>query len=339
MNKISKTIKNPQRMFHFKQKFIKKINSDIATKGEKQLNTKNNVGSSSVKYLDKWIRKFRYKVNCGVNETKRLVRTEGKKNIQMKSFEQIGGKELKSFINMFSIQSMTALFVTGHLGNCQIPANTGNFFDAGQFGIDLHEQQKTPKEVASERYSFSCTTSDKCSPLKSSYSNNPISSTVVATNNRPEVIIKFPEFNTENEQKEYMRKYYLKNKEAYRIRQRIYQIKYRLMINRRNKLYKRKNSEKWNSQQRQYYEKNKEKVIETRREFYKTNREKWNEYQREKYAQNRERYKEYQKQYRQRQKEKLIQKKLDNELKVEEKTSVDSQQDQLSQYIKNDQVK
>ena len=158
--KISNTIKNPKGILNFKQKFTSSITKGV----EKQFNTRNNLGSSSVNYLGKeGIRNFKHKVPYGLNKSNRLAGTKGNKNIQMRSFEQIGGKELKPFVDMFSIKNMVSLLVTGHLGNQQLSAtaNAGNFFDAGKASIDLTEYKRTIESSSKDKSLFQ--NSDKAS--------------------------------------------------------------------------------------------------------------------------------------------------------------------------------
>ena len=70
---------------------------------EKYLRTRHNFGSKSVKYLgEEAIKKFKYIAPYTVRGIKQLVRTEGKQNVYMRSVAYMGGKELRSLINILS---------------------------------------------------------------------------------------------------------------------------------------------------------------------------------------------------------------------------------------------
>ena len=330
MKKVGNTIKNTKSIHCLKQTFT----SGITKRVEKQFSTRNNVASSSVKYLGKEsIHNFKYKVLSGVSKASQLVRTESKKNAQMKSFEQIGGKELNSFLNMFSIQSMTALFVTGHLGYHQIPANTGSFYNSGQFGIDLPEYQKSPKEVTSERYILSLTNSDKPFgeskyttskiDLKRSENKNVVDDTSNNSNKENEKNIQLSDdkdYQKKNiigyiknskkkcieKLKEVRREYYLKNKEKIREVQREYRLENREKYNEQSREYQRKNKKNYQERNKKYYEIHKEKLIEQQKQYYQENKEKQNIYQRKYYKNNKEQVQERNREYYMKNKEKLL---------------------------------
>ena len=70
---------------------------------EKYLRTRHNFGSKSVKYLgEQAIQKFKYMKPYAIGGGKQLVRTKGKQNIYMRSVAYMGGKELRSLIDMVS---------------------------------------------------------------------------------------------------------------------------------------------------------------------------------------------------------------------------------------------
>ena len=151
--KICDTVKNPNKMLSWNQKFIKKIAYSLKKRSENYFDNRHNFGRNSIKYLRKEvINNFTYKLPYGISKVKQLVRTESKQNIQIRSGEYIGGKELRSLINIFSIKNLSALFVAGYFGNYLLPVNVGNFFIAEQIDNNLHGYQKINKEVISDNW-------------------------------------------------------------------------------------------------------------------------------------------------------------------------------------------
>ena len=145
---VSNTIKTPKNILGQKQNLMKKFTTVLKKSSEKYASTRHSVGSSSIKYLRKEVTN-NFKLPYGATSPSRFARAESKKNIQTKTFEMMGGRELKSFVNMFSVQNMAAFFATGGIGYSQLPAGAGNFNDMGQFPNNSLRHKQKSKEVVS----------------------------------------------------------------------------------------------------------------------------------------------------------------------------------------------
>ena len=357
MTKISNTIKNPKGMFSWKPKVIKRFETDLVKEAQKCFTSGKNFRSNSVNYFGKErIRNFKYKVPYGVNKASKLVKTEDKKNIQMKSFEQIGGKELKLFINMFSIQNMAALFATGHLGNYQFPttANTRYFFDAGKLGSNFMDQERRPKELFSEGHNFSFDDSN-ARLMKFKYTINrrtliPIvkySETVSTRKRYAAEHKKIPEYlqGSANNLKDDDDLVY-KNEELLPIEKELSPVEKfeRQKLKRKNYMlyYTKQNSEKIKRKNREYYQKNRAKLNENQKLYQRNNKEKVAEINKRHRAKYKEKIIERNKEYyllhkqeilgRQKENKELINKKL-REYRMKNKEKINELQRQY--YMKN----
>ena len=100
-------------MFHKQKNTIKNIVFGLEKQGVKYFKTSQNVASKSIKYLGEGGYVQKYKVPYMARGTKQLF-TESKQAIK-KSVQQMGGKELRSLVNLAykSKPYLPFLFVTG----------------------------------------------------------------------------------------------------------------------------------------------------------------------------------------------------------------------------------
>jgi len=141
---------------------------------------------------------------------------------------------------------------------------------------------------------------------------------------------------------EYMKEYYLKNKEQRNEYMKEYNKEYSLKNKERLKEYGKEYRLKNKEQRKEYRLNNKEKTSEYNREYYLKNKEKWKEYrlknkeQRKEYRlKNKERLNEYGKEYRLKNKEKVNEYNREYRLKNKEKWKEHHYKEKRNEYCRN----
>lgn len=113
---------------------------------------------------------------------------------------------------------------------------------------------------------------------------------------------------TSQKEREYLRKYYQKNRDHLLAKGRLryeqnreymkeYREKNREMINARQRIYARNHAEQQRQYAKQYYELHREEENAKSRAYYQKNKEKLQQYSREYYHKNKEKYREYHRKY------------------------------------------
>ncbi len=144
------TIKNSIKMFRRNKNAIKNLACGLQ---DKYLTNVHNFASKSVKQLaQERITKFKYTTPQAVRSGKYLFRTESKKNIQMRSAEQMNTKQLGSLINIISKSKpqFPFLFVAGGL-NKLTQLNLVPLIDSKDMNSDtndIHDIEKMKKMKA-----------------------------------------------------------------------------------------------------------------------------------------------------------------------------------------------
>ena len=286
--RFGNTIKNSLKMFRGNKNTIKNFACGFK---ENYLKTRHNFRNKHIKYLgEKTIKNFKYTTPLSARVANKLVITESKKNLQMrsadaqlpkkefrhlinKSAEYIRGKELISYVNLVSKNKLQfpLFFGTGGLNkltqfnlvesNNDTEQNDTSLND----GIFIEQQKiktKEQKAMTKDEYHKAI----KVNKLKEDYYQK----------NKEKILLKQKKYYQENKDKirKNTKEYKLKNKERILLKQKEYYKENKDKIAKINKEYNIRNKEKCAQAKRKYYQKNREKIIEKNIEYNKNNPEK-----------------------------------------------------------------
>ena len=345
LKQIGNYIKNSMGTFRQSKNTIKTLACSLQGKYLKNVHK---FGNKSVKYLGaEGIEKFKYTAPQAVRSGKHLVSTVSKKNIYMRSVEQIRRKELGSLINMVSKSKpwLPILFVIGgfnkltHFNLVPEDNNIGMKQD-DSVDIDKVKQNKGQLNKESEETSSSLkhnpvllSTKDKLLAYRREYYKK----------NRDSILKRLREYRLNNKgkiseiKKKYQSKhkdfikerskiYYQNNKEKYVAQTKKYHLenkdkisskkkewyqKNKDVIEKKSKIYRQNNKEKIKEQRNKYATENKDILIEKRRQHYLKNKDIFLKRTHQYYSQNKDKISESKRRYYEKNKEKMVKKYAD----------------------------
>ena len=349
---ISKTIKNPilkQIGITIKNPIIKTFGNTI----KKSLNTLcrnqnsacglqgkflgnvHNFGSKSVKYLGaKGIKKFKYTAPQAVRSGKHLFRTEGKKNIQMKSSTQMSGKELRSVVRRSAGQmkekGLGSLInmVSKSKPQLLLLLFTGGLNKLTQFNLvpeDSEETSSYPKDNPVLMSAKEHLRQKIAARMRQYYQNN-----------RDKMLKSTKEYKLNNKDKisETNKKYRLKNKDILSERYSIYYSNNREKLLKQKKEYILRNKDKISENHSKYYQNNKDKILENSKQYRLKNQDRCKEVAKAYMLKNKDEIREKNKIYQLENKDILAEKRRQYRLKNRDKIN----ENQRERYIKRKKV-
>ena len=264
------TIKNSVSMFRRNTNTIKSFSCGLQ---KKYLKTSNNFGNKSVKYLrEEGIKKFKYITHYATEGSKQLVIRKGRRDIQMRSAEQMHGTQLRSLFNMISKSKpqLPLLFVAGGLDKLT------------QFNLvpsDNDTDMQDPLGIVKVKQPKEKIDSDKDKVVSGKDTNKQHLDNIQSCYEDTDIEL----YNTEED-------LCLAEKEEQD-----------LLENQTE--YSDNNKENISLTRQRYYAKNKDKILENKREYYQSNKDKIIEQKRLYYLKNKEKIAERQKRYREKKKQ------------------------------------